>query len=411
LEHHDGVVKRPENLSSLLSSIVMICFNTHTDYKQQSSKVLKGSSDPQLHFRFLSDLIASESERRQVTFRLTMHLIFQALHPFNVLKNTMKFIFRTICIWLFLSPFYVLRELNALRRFMFLNEEINANSFCGFLLTYTPMCFGALKEIFILAETIFTAPKMLIEELASCASDENHYLSSSLCGRKLVTWSETIPLSRLHTKALRNQQTYSEVIYSAISTCLLRYFEQLESEGKTKSVPSNVRTNFRSVPFSYLYGINCSRNGVIGIKLPISEPSLKQFSTIREDIIHSRQHQIMIYMLSLIQIRFDFLTTALPSIWLKLLINFLSKKFPISISIVLGINEFEPSEMKTYYNAEIMDVIFFRTPQSNNSTSITVQRFKDEIRMSLMCDSNIEMQREISDQFKNAFYKIPLIKR
>ncbi|KAG5676056.1 hypothetical protein PVAND_005910 [Polypedilum vanderplanki] len=412
LEHHDGVVKKPTNLQELFSSTVITFLNTYIDYKQQSPKVLKGSSDPQLHFRFLSGLLSTECERRQLSFRLGFTLFARALHPFNIIKNTTFFILKTICIWLFLSPFYILRELNALRRFVFLNEEISANSFCGFILTYTPMCFGAIKEIWILAEIVFTAPRLFIEQfIASIREDNSHYLNSALCGRKKVTWSETIPVKKLHTKALMNQMTYSEIIFSTISSCLLHYFEKIESEGRATKVPSNVSINFRSVPFSYLYGVNCSRNGVIGIQLPIADPSPRQFLTIREEIIYARQHQIMSYLLSLMQIRFDFFTTVIPNIWLKLFINFLSKKYPISVSLVLGIGEFEPKEMKTYYNAEIEDVIFFRTPQSNNSTSITVQRFRDKIRMSLMCDSNIEMQNLISDNFNTAFYKVPVMKR
>ncbi|CAG9798055.1 unnamed protein product [Chironomus riparius] len=411
LDHHDGFAKCPQNLYDLVSSIVMTIFNTYIDYNRKSSKILKGSTDPQLHLRFLSDLISTECERRQLTFKLVVNLILKALNPVNVAKSTGLFILRTICIWIFLSPFYILRELNALRRYLFLNEEINSNSYIGFFLKYIPLSFKSFKECLYFASICFTAPRMLIEELFSSINDDGHYLNPALCGRKLVSWSDTIPVERLHAKAKKNRQSYSEVMFSTISSCLLDFFEQIKEEGQSVKIPPYIRVNFRSVPFSYLYGVSCLRNGVIGFKLPVNEPSFSQFADIRDQLIETRKHQVMIYLLSLIQIRFDFLTTVIPSMYLKLLINYLSKKFAISVTLCMGINEYEPSKMITCYEGDIEDVIFFRTPQSNNSTNITIQRFKQNVRMNIMCDSNIDKQHYISKNFKKAFQKVPVVKK
>lgn len=411
LDHHDGFAKRPGNLYDLFSSIVMVGLNTYIDYRQKSPKVLKGTSDPQAHLRYLSDLISIECERRQLNFKIALRLILRAIHPFNVLKNSAIFMLRTICIWIFLSPFYILREVNAVRRFLFLNEEINSNSYCGFLIKYVPLTLGAIKEYFYMIQIIYTAPRMFVEEVfGGINKDDGHYLNPALCGRKLVSWSDTISIKRLHVKAIKNKLTYAEVMFSTISSCLMSFFEQIKSEEKNTKIPSYVRVNFRSVPFSYLYGVNSARNGVIGFKLPISEPSSAQFADIHEQLSETRKHQIIVYLLSLFQIRFDFFTTVIPSIYLKLLINYVSKKFAISLTFVMGINEYEPNNMITCYNGEIEDVIFFRTPQSNNSTNITIQRFKDTIRINIMCDSNIEKQHYISSNFKSAFDKVPVIK-
>jgi WS/DGAT C-terminal domain len=192
---------------------------------------------------------------------------------------------------------------------------------------------------------------------------------------------------------------------------LRTFFEELEREGKTNQIPSTIKFNLRNVPYSYLFGTRHCRKGILGMDLPVQKPSIKQFIEIRNRIHQTQRHQAIVYIMSIIQIRFDFLTTAIPSIWLKLIINFLSKKFSLSISEVYGIDEFEPVDFKTYYKAEIEDVIYFRTPQSNNSASLTIQRFKDKIRMNLMCDSSIENYSTISKSFKSTFLKIPLIKR
>ncbi|XP_070509406.1 uncharacterized protein [Chironomus tepperi] len=410
LDHHDGFVKCPQNLYDLVSSIVMMIFNTYIEYKYKRAKILKGTSDPQLHLRFLADLISTECQRRQLSFKLAVNLILRALHPLNIAKNIGIFILRTICSWIFLSPFYILREINALRRYLFSNEEITSNSYCGFFLKYIPLAFRAYKECFYFASICYTAPRMLVEEICASLNDDGHYLNSALCGRKLVSWSDSISIDQVHFKAKSNKQSYSEVMFSTISSCLMKFFEQMKAEDRSVKIPPYIKVNFRSVPFSYLFGVSCLRNGVIGFKLPVAEPSFPQFVEIREQLIETRRHQVMIYILSLIQIRFDFLTTVIPSMYLKLLINYLSKKFAISVTFCLGINEYEPSQMVTCYEGDIEDVIFFRTPQSNNSTNITIQRFKDTIRMNIMCDSNIEKQHYISKNFKNAFKKVPVIK-
>ena len=149
--------------------------------------------------------------------------------------------------------------------------------------------------------------------------------------------------------------------------------------------------------------------GVIGMNLPLSSPRRSHeshFAAIEEQIEFARKHQVIIYLLSLIQIRFDFLTTVFPSLWMKLVINFLSKKFSLCITEVYGIDEFEPNEYVTCYGGELEDIIFFRTPQANNSASIIVQRFKERIRVNIMCDSNIEHQNYISDGIVKNFQNL-----
>jgi hypothetical protein len=405
LDHHDGVVKQPTDISELCSSLTMIVLNTYIEYKHHSSKVLKGSSDPQKHFRFISNLASDECEKRQVTFKLALRLILRTLHPINIFLTTAKFFLQMTLIAIFLSPFYIIRELNALRKFLFLNEEINSNSFIGFSIKYSILSIRAVKEIIYFIGIIFNAPKMIVEEIFLSEKDEPHCLKATLCGRKLISWSEKIPLEKLHEKAVRNKQSYAEILFSAISSSLKGFFNEC-NEDECKVLPSKIKLNFRSVPFSYLYGTTYERNGVIGLNLPINEPSVAQFVEIREQFNQARKRQAMIYLLSLIQIRFDFLTTVVPSLWLRLLINFISKKYSISVNFALGLNEYELKEYKTCYDGEIEDVIFFRTPQANVSINLTIQRFKDDIQLNIMCDSNIDKQHVISNNFKQSFNKV-----
>ena len=134
-----------------------------------------------------------------------------------------------------------------------MHEEIDTSTCFGFFCKYVPLLIGAATEFFYIAHKIFTAPRTIIEEIFLHKYD-SHYLNTSVCGRKSVSWSEEINISDLRTVASDNQRSYSEVMLTTIAMSLRDFFKQLKKEGKTKRVPEVVKCNLRSVPFSYLYG-------------------------------------------------------------------------------------------------------------------------------------------------------------
>lgn len=409
LDHHDGLAKKPKNVSDLLSSIVMMLFNTHLDYKHNVSKALQKSSDPQLHFRFWVDLMGKEFERRQLSFKLIIGIFFSAINPINVTLEIVKVLWWWLITWIFLSPWYVWREVEAIRYFVFLNQNVPKNTISGFLINYIPLVVGSTREFFYFLVIICNGPRLFFEE-AFFGHKKGETLphclqSTKLCGRKIVSWSGELSCDQIKSKCRRNQQTHSEILMSTVSSCLMNFFSE------TSRVPSQVGINFRSIPYEYLFGSKFKRNGVLCIRLPVESSSVKQLVDIRQQIKLTRDEQICTYLVSLVQIRFDFLTTVLPSIWLKLIISSLSKKFSITVTEVLGFNQSEPQEYFTTYGAEIIDVLFFRTPQANTSTAITIQRFKNHIRMNLMCDMNFSGKHHlIASHFVDAFHQIPVVR-
>lgn len=405
LDHHDGLAKKPKNVSDLLSSIVMMLFNTHLEYKHNMSKTLQKSSDPQLHFRFWVERMSKEFERRQLSFKLMISIFFSFINPVNVAKEIVKFLWWSIITWTFLSPWYVWREIEAVRYFVFLNQPVPPNTIVGFLVNYVPLIIGSTREFFYFLGIVFNGPRLFFEEAFKKGKSPHCLQNTTLCGRKIVSWSGVVVCTDLKSKSRRNQQTHSEILLSTVSSCLMNFYAE------TACVPSQVDINFRSIPYDYLFGSKYKRNGVLGICLPVQQSSVKQLVDIRQQIKLTRDQQIVTYLMSMIQIRFDFLTTVLPSLWLKLIINFLSKKYSITVTEVLGFNQPEPQEYFTTYGEEIIDVIFFRTPQANTSTSITIQRFKHHVRMNLMCDMNFSGKHHlIASHFVDAFHQIPVVR-
>lgn len=407
LDHHDGLAKKPINLTEYLASVVMMILNTQLDYKHNVAKTLRKSSDPQLHFKFWLSLMIKEHERRQLSVKLFVSIILSTINPINISIEVAKFLWWTIITWTFLMPWYVWREIEAIYRYIFLNRNVQANCLTGFVVNYVPLVVGSVNEIFYFIGIILNGPRLFIEEAFRENKPTSHSLqSSALCGRKVVSWSKEIPCDELKSKSQKNQLTHSEILLSTVSSCLMKLFSETN-----EVAPSHVRVNFRSIPYAYLFGTKPKRHGVLGLKLTVEAPSVKQLFNIRLEIQTTRKQQIVTYLMSMIQMNFDFLTTVFPSIWLKVIINFLSKKFSITVTEVMGMNRPEPAEYFTRWNAEIMDVLYFRTPQANTSTAITIQRFKNNIRMCLMCDSNLSEKHDfISSHFQDAFNMVPVLK-
>jgi hypothetical protein len=388
----------------------MMVFNTHIEYKQTSAKALHRSSDPQLRVKYWLTLMSREAERRQISLKVAASIYLNALNPINVTIEFVKILWWTVVTWTFLSPWYIWREIETIRHFVFLNEPVPTNTVTGFLINYLPLVLGSIKEFFYFLDIVFNGPRLLFE--ATFFGNKKgeispHCLqSTTLSGRKIVSWSGQVSCENFQAKCRKNQQTHSEVLLSTVSSCLKNFYSEIEC------IPSEVGINFRSIPYTYLFGSKFKRNGVVGIQLPIEEASMQQLSNIRQQIKFTRDQQIIFYLMSLIQIKFDFLTTVLPSLWLKVIINFLSKRYSITVTEVLGFNKPEPKEYSTTYGAEIIDVLFFRTPQAYTSTAITLQRFKNKIRMNLMCDMNFQgKQHLISTHFVEAFHRIPEVKK
>ena len=231
----------------------------------------------------------------------------------------------------------------------------------------------------------------------------------TLCGRKVISWSKPIRVEHLTYKAEKNHQTQTEVLLATVSDCLLNFFKAAKKE--TEELPASIQVNYRSVPYEYLFGTKSNKNGLLCLKLPVQEVSVKQMIGIHEEIEETRKRQVVPYLISLLQVKYDMITNMLPAVLLKVIINFLSQKFSVTFTEVLEFNMPELAEYVTLWNGEIEDVLYFRTPQANNSLSLTIQRFKNQIRLLVMCDKQINpLQFHLSDSFCKSFDQIPQLK-
>ena len=130
------------------------------------------------------------------------------------------------------------------------------------------------------------------------------------------------------------------------------------------------------------------------VNLPLQLPSTKHIHHIRNSFKRAQKNQVALFLLFQAQRRFDVLHKVLPDIWIKLLFNYLSKIFTVSITQV---NQGSHNQMtNTLWGHKIIDCIYFSPPQSNVSVSLTIQHFDDWVRLGVMADAQINpMHRKI----------------
>lgn len=116
-------------------------------------------------------------------------------------------------------------------------------------------------------------------------------------------------------------------------------------------------------------------------------PCKNQIRKLRYTFRSAREKQISLFLLYMVQHRLMLLTKIVPVLWIQLLSNYLTKKFPILITQIeeTGHNQI----VLTLWGHNILDALYFVPPQSNIGITLTLQHYDDYIRLSLMTDAQL----------------------
>lgn len=156
LDHYDGFCRRPEDLFSLFSSIVITLYGTHKEYK---FKLQRGQSGAKV----LSDVFSSECEKRELSNKLIVDIVKSSLNPVNAFMECLRVVWWSLVVIVTLSPFYVLREIEAIRSYIIFGSEASGCLF-GFTLRYFPVLLKASNELFEILKFLLNLPRLLIED-------------------------------------------------------------------------------------------------------------------------------------------------------------------------------------------------------------------------------------------------------
>ncbi|XP_069685750.1 uncharacterized protein [Periplaneta americana] len=360
----------------------------------------------------INPTITTEVERRQCTPQFISSSILNSLSPKQLIVCGFSFFWCISYTCTITVPHIIVCEVRALvlrdKNFGY-SKSITEMTF-----NYCAMIIAAIKEFFNLANIVYTAPRMLIEELVVSHRDPMHQLQTvSLCGRKVVAWTDPIPLDTIRKIGTSIGASTSEIVISAVSGAMREYFRQF---GLT--VPGSVLATARYFPLESLMqtsrGIDDSPGppsgrGLLCLALPTSpiyEDGKESVQEIQRILAEARRKQPAIYEASLWQLDGGYITRLLPSLAVRIILNYLSRRYAVTLTEVAP-EATDESRKRLIWGQEIESALYWRTPQSNICLALTLMNYGDCVRLAVMSDAMIAPQHSvITTSFMQQVYQL-----
>lgn len=370
LETPDGTMSlRITNLSQLLSVLLIIAVNVFIDYwkimssKQKKKSLRKHHQEVEGRYKTITKLLAKELEKRQLSWKVANDAVRTSLQLSNLTKTFAKIVWQANVNSVMGTPYYIYLELLALRDLIFKGETKFVTTYCSRLSVYVPLLIYAQMELMKICYEIFKAPVNIFEELVQYPSkEENKLHKMSYSGRKIVSFSKSIDAKQLRKRLnFGDEIRESDYTLSCLSAAIYDYFE---CHAKEVPVPKMINTTCRTMGKGYLTDNSGDKTdfigGVVFLQLPLKVPDREHAKQIHSIVEEIRRKQIMIYLASIGQTKYDMLTSIFPSVLTKICINYFSSNFPVTITEIHG----ENSEFQTLWGQTVEDVLLFRPPQS-----------------------------------------------
>lgn len=119
------------------------------------------------------------------------------------------------------------------------------------------MLYNASVELVEIMIQIFMAPRYIYEELFETNQwEENPLQNVSLCGRKIVAWSQKISIGDVKKIGERKKLSKTELYFSSISAALNVFLEDLKGD-----MPRHLGVCAQYVGNEYLLSSKAYKNG------------------------------------------------------------------------------------------------------------------------------------------------------
>ncbi|XP_037040011.1 uncharacterized protein LOC119077006 isoform X1 [Bradysia coprophila] len=336
--------------------------------------------------RYFFNLCRRELERKNLSIKCLLNATLVSLHPKSMIETIVQTTFWITVNWCIILPIMWYREFVAIVKY-FINPQ---HTVSAFTIKYGMLAYNATAELFDLLHMILIAPRKVYEELFEKQKTYPHALKNlSLCGRKVVSWSDKVSDDHVAQICKRHHITPNEVYFSAASSALFTFLEEFKN-----SIPKNLDACARYVEQDFLLGNGDYSEDITGyilVNLPLEPHSKRQIEKMRANFNEVRQNQFAFFLLYVAQRRYDFLTKILPQCWTRLLFNYLSNRYTVSITKLADScpRTNQPDIGVTLWGDIIRDIVYFTPPQSNISVSLTFQRFGQHTRLAVMTDAII----------------------
>lgn len=357
-------------------------------FKETKKGLVNIRSDPFSKIKFFNITASKECLKRGVTIENFFNSIFVTLNPINIAKVTLKTTWFLILAVTLKIPLMIYLEIVAFFSCIFMKYCVYPNTLIGNIYNYVPLFFYSSREVFEIFKVIFNTPRVVLKEIKKPYETVQ---TMTLCGRKVIAWSQPVRTQRLREIAASLNITETEVALSSISAAFSRYFEETNSK-----TPIQIPVCCRNYSSNYIFltGNNVksedSIGGVICIDLPLlykDRDILKNLKMIGENLREAKDKQQVTYLLSILQTKYGMFSKFLPATFMGACLRFLSRKYAISITEV---TTKQPNmTQRTLWGQEVTSAIYFRPPQANISISIILNQYADHLSLGVMCDAQL----------------------
>ncbi|CAH1954269.1 unnamed protein product [Acanthoscelides obtectus] len=378
-------LERPELLKNTPTFFEFLCISLITLVSlvkdcRKGFRVIKNDAYSKIKYTFFAAL--RETEKRQVNVKTFLLSILKSLDPRNVIVLIFRY-FYFFCIYLPIRiPIIIYAEIKAFFTCLTLGYCPYPYTFVGIMYTYVPLIYNSTKEIFYILLILVSAPKTILQDILL---QKESLQTITLCGRKSVAWSDPVKIETIKTISKQTAVSETEVMLSAISMCLAKYFTQ-----SNQNIPCDLPVTMRNVCSNYIFatGPNIKPedhvSGILCLNLPIPDPEkdvslLENLLEIKNKFNSALEKQGLSHLLTMLQTKFGILTMFLPSTILSVYLKYLSRKYAVVVTEVTS--RYPNVFQKTLWGQEVTSVIYWRPPQANTSeytagSKISVQNIK-----------------------------------
>ncbi|XP_066592512.1 uncharacterized protein [Prorops nasuta] len=318
-----------------------------------------------------------EAEKRNFRGQIVFGALLRSVNPIGALYLLIAWVWYLLITLTLKTPILLIRELRALKS---RDKHCHSDTLTSMVWCYLPLLFRASLEVFSISSIVLTAPKLIFEQVfLKCPTSDRLPLVTSLSGRKVVSWSEEIDIEILRKIAAITEASEAEILLTVTVDAIKEYLNHTGT-----IIPEEILTTAKFVSQQALFVQNHEARGILCLALPIKTPLFEDdpveiLQVMQRNIREARSKQSAIYALTAAESSCGLISSCLPSIVLKVLLNHLSRRYSLTLTHVNGDLPVECVEAAMYW----------RPPQGNCSMSMTLHRYQNGVRLGVMCDATI----------------------
>lgn len=348
---------------------------------------------------FLLKIMDKETERRELCFLKFLKSIFVTFNPVNLALLYIRMIWSVFTLIALRLPFMCLFELRAFFSCIKTHECLFPETYTCFIFNYMPIVYKSVLEILYFLQILFHGPKNFVRNFLK--SNKPLRQNFTISGRKIVAWSDPIDKGIVRDLSESLGVSESEIIFEVISASFYRYYHN-----DRIPVPESIAVIARNIDSSFLFdhygdnsdnylisnGYNMKSGGLVLFDLPLrnnfgDNDSLENLRNLKKNLQYSKENEQFMYLLSILQMKYQFLSNFIPVTFLKLILRYLTRKHTVMLTEISACQMY--SKNYTLWNDEVSDIIYWEPPQANISISISINPYTKGIRLAVMCDAQL----------------------